>query len=81
MVNKITKGLGMGLNVRLKWIMQGEGAKYLGVLVGFHFLLMSNFDKLMATLEMKLITGGNNKLLFIGMVLVSNAMFKPQCGI
>jgi len=74
MVSKITKGFGMGVNVRLKWIMQGEGAKYLGVLEGSHFLLMSNFDKLMAYLEVKLITWGNNKLLFISMVLVSNAM-------
>jgi hypothetical protein len=54
MVDKVAKGLGMGLNVRLKWIMQGEG-KYLGVLGGSHFLLMSNFDKLMASLEVKLI--------------------------
>jgi len=34
---------------------KGEGAKYLGVLAGSHFLLMSNFDKLMAFLEVKLI--------------------------
>jgi hypothetical protein len=55
MVNKVAKRLGMGLNVRLRWIMQREGVKYLGVLVGSHFLLMSNFDKLMASLEVKLI--------------------------
>lgn len=55
MVNKVAKRLGMGLNVRLKWIMQGEAIKSLGVLVGSHFLLMSNFDKLMASLEAKLI--------------------------
>jgi hypothetical protein len=55
MVNKVAKGLGMGLNVTLKWIMQREGAKYLGVLEGSYFLLMSNFDKLMAFLEAKLI--------------------------
>jgi hypothetical protein len=35
---------------------------------------MSNFDKLMASLEAKLIAWGN-KISFIGMVLVSNAMF------
>jgi hypothetical protein len=43
MVNKVAKRLGMDLNVKLTWIMQGEGAKYLGVLVGFHFFAYVQF--------------------------------------
>ncbi len=50
------------MDVGLKWILQWEGVKHLGVLIGSHLSFVANFDNLMASFKAKLISWGNNKL-------------------
>ncbi len=61
-----------GTEVGLKWVPNGEGTKYLGVLVGFHLPPEANFDKLMVALKNKLIAWSHNLLSLAGRILVAN---------
>jgi hypothetical protein len=61
-----------GIEVGLKWLTEGEGTKYLGVLVGFHLPPKANFDRLMIALKSKLIAWNHNLLSLAGRILVAN---------
>ncbi len=61
-----------GKDEQLKWILKGEGTRYLGIQVGFHLPSEANFDKMMLALKGKLINWSNNKLLLAGRILVAN---------
>jgi hypothetical protein len=61
-----------GQEVGLKWILEGEGVRYLGVQVGFCLPTEANFDKMMAALKGKLISWSHNNLSFAGRILVAN---------
>jgi len=61
-----------GTEVSLKWVPDGEGTRYLGVLIGFHLHPKANFDKLMVTLKSKLIAQSHNLLSLAGRILVAN---------
>jgi hypothetical protein len=62
----------LGTEVDLKWIPKGEGTRYLGVLVGFHFPLEVNFERLMVAFKSKLIAWSHNLLSLAGRILVAN---------
>jgi hypothetical protein len=61
-----------GTEVGVKWLTEGEGTRYLGVLVGFHLLPEANFDRLMIALKSKLIAWSHNLLSLAGRILVAN---------
>jgi len=61
-----------GTEVGLKWLPEGEGTKYLGVLVGSHLPPEANFDKMMLALKSKLIAWSHNLLSLAGRILVAN---------
>jgi hypothetical protein len=61
-----------GTEVGLKWVLEGEGTKYLGILVGFHLPLEANFDRLMVALKSKLIAWSHNLLSLAEKILVAN---------
>jgi hypothetical protein len=57
---------------RLKWVLENEGVRYLGIQVGFQFLVEANFDKLMISLKGKMIVWGNCNLFLAGRILITN---------
>jgi hypothetical protein len=61
-----------GTEVGLKWLPEGEGTRYLGVLVGSHLPPEANFDKMMLALKSKLIAWSHNLLSLAGKILVAN---------
>jgi hypothetical protein len=61
-----------GTEVGLKWLKEGEGTRYLEVLVGFHLPPEANFDRLMIALKSKLIAWSHNLLSLAGRILVAN---------
>ncbi len=58
--SKNKRGWHWGENVGLKWIPDGEGTRYLDVLVGSHLPLEANFEKMRLSLKNKLISWSNN---------------------
>jgi hypothetical protein len=61
-----------GSEVGLKWMVEGEGIRYLGVLVGFHLPPEANFNRLMIAFKSKLIAWSHNLLSLAGRILVAN---------
>ncbi len=61
-----------GSDEGLKWILDGEGTRYLEIQVGFHLPPEANFDRMMFALKGKLINWGHNKLSLAGRILVAN---------
>jgi hypothetical protein len=70
--SKNKRGWRWGENVGLKWIPDGEGTRYLSVLVGSHLPLEANFEKMRLSLKNKLINWSNNRLSLAGRILVAN---------
>jgi hypothetical protein len=61
-----------GTEVDLKWILDGEGIRYVGVQVRSHLPQEANFDKMMMALKSKLINWSHNQLSLAGRILVAN---------
>jgi hypothetical protein len=45
-------GIG-GLDIKLKWVVEGEAARYLGEKIGFHLATKANFVKFLDSLKKK----------------------------
>jgi len=56
----------------LRWIPTGQGTRYLGIQVGFHFPLEANFDSMMVAFKGKLISWSHSTLSLAGRILVAN---------
>jgi hypothetical protein len=50
------KDYGLGIDVGLIWVLEGEGVKYLGVQIRYWFPIDANFGKLMLSLKGTLIS-------------------------
>lgn len=61
-----------GQEVDLKWVPRGEGVRYLGVQVGFHFPTEANFNMMLSALKGKLICWSHSNLSLAGRILVAN---------
>jgi len=70
--NKKERTWQWGTKVSLKWLPEGEGTRYLGVLVGSHLPPEANFDKMMLALKSKFIARSHNLLSLAGRILVAN---------
>lgn len=64
-----------GTEISLKWLADGEGTRYLRVMVGSHLPTEVNFDKMMLALKNKLIAWSHNLLSLAGWILVANQVF------
>jgi hypothetical protein len=53
--NKKERTWTWGEEVGLRWVLEGEGTRYLGIQVGFHLPFEENFNKMMFALKSKLI--------------------------
>jgi hypothetical protein len=51
-----------GQEIGLKWILEGQGVRYLGIQIGFQVPTKANFEKLMFTLKGKMIAWGKCNL-------------------
>jgi hypothetical protein len=69
---KMGKDWNWGQDIKLKWVVEGEGTRYLGVQIGFHLATKANFVKLLDSLKKTLISLGHNCLSFMGRILVAN---------
>jgi hypothetical protein len=69
-----------GQEVGLQWIPEGKGVRYLGIQVGFHLPIKTNFDKMMVALKSKLINWSTCRLSLAGRVLVSNQVLLTSMG-
>jgi hypothetical protein len=70
--NKDKKEWEWGQEVGLRWILEGQGVRYLGIQIGLWLPIEANFEKLMFALKRKMIAWGNCNLFFIGKILVTN---------
>jgi hypothetical protein len=70
--SKRTKTWEWGQEVRLQWVPEGKGVRYLGIQVGFHLPLEANFDKMFSALKGKLINWNTCHLSLAGRILVAN---------
>jgi hypothetical protein len=61
-----------GEEVGLRWILDEEGTRYLGVQVGSHLHPEVNFEKMKLSLKSKLISWSNNRLSMASRILVAN---------
>jgi hypothetical protein len=70
--NKKERTWQWGTEIGLKRMPEGQGTRYLGVLVGFHLPPEANFDRMMLALKSKLIAWSHNLLSLAGRILVAN---------
>jgi hypothetical protein len=61
-----------GQEVGLRWILEGEGVRYLGIQIDFRLPMEANFDKLVHSLKGKMIAWGNCNLSFASKILIAN---------
>jgi hypothetical protein len=61
-----------GQEVGLKWVLESEGVRYMGIQVRFRLPAKANFDKLMISLKGKMITWGNCNLSLACKILIAN---------
>jgi hypothetical protein len=72
--NKRTRTWEWGQEVRLQWVQEGKGVRYLGIQVGFRLPPEVNFDKMLSNLKNKLINWSTCHLSLAGRILVANQM-------
>jgi len=65
---KMGKDWNWGQDIKLKWVVEGEGTRYLGMQIGFHLATKANFVKLLDSLKKNLISWGHNCLSFTGRI-------------
>jgi hypothetical protein len=70
--NKEKKEWEWGQEVRLKWIPEGQGVRYLGIQIGFQLPTEANFDKFTLALKGKMIAWGKCNLSLASKILVAN---------
>ncbi len=70
--NKEKKEWEWGQEVGLRWILEGQGVRYLGIQIGFQLPAEVNFGKLMRTLKGKMIAWGKCNFSFTNKFLVAN---------
>jgi hypothetical protein len=66
------KELLWGQEVGLRWILEGQGVRYLGIQISFRLPTKANFEKLMLALKGKMIAWGKCNFFLASRILVAN---------